>query len=181
MNKYLIYIVLVLAVFCIGSTYTITKVLKENKRLNNNITAWQLDNARQLELKQNELKLFYGKQIDSLSKALNIKLKNVTNIIITKYNYRDTVIQHTTFDTVKIVGKETFNIDKECFKLNGLLDSTGLSIRNIELTDKLTTFIYKAYSKKFLFIKWKPYYTSKVYSECKKDTIQVQTNIKVLK
>jgi hypothetical protein len=179
MSKLGIYITGILLI--IGMGYTIYSLKAENKRLNNNIIALKDDNSRQLLLTKSELQQFYGKQLDSLSKALDIKLKNVTNIIITKYNYKDTVIKHVAFDTVKIEGSEKFLVSKGCFKVEGSIDKTGLNIKTLELNDKLTTFIYKDYYKRFLFIKYRPYYTCKVYSECKKDTVHVETNIKVIK
>lgn len=179
MNKLSIYLFGILLI--IGMGYTIYSLKSENKRLSNNIEALQLDNARQLELTKKELKKFYGAQLDSLADKLDIKLKNITNIVITKYVYKDTTVVTYKTETVKIQGSENFSISKNCAQIDATIDSTGITIKKIELQDRLTTFLYKDYAKRFLFIKWKPYYTSKVYSECKKDTIQVETNIKVLK
>lgn len=179
MNKILIYVVAIFLI--IGMGYTIYSLKSENKRLNNNIEALQLDNARQLALTKGELKEFYGKQLDSLADKLDIKLKNITNVIITKYVYKDTTVTTYKTETVKIQGSENFSISKNCAQIDATIDSIGITIKKIELQDKLTTFLYKDFKKRFLFIKWKPYYTSKIYSECKQDTLQVETNIKVIK
>lgn len=185
MNKILKYIItagILIIIGILGIQYIrINKLVKENARLTNNITALKIDHNRQLIITKGELNKFYGYKIDSLTKALGIKMKNVKNIVVTKYVYKDTTIAHLTFDTVKISNKETFLFQKNCLIVDGVIDSTGITFDNVILQDKLTTFLYKDYEKKFLFIKWKPYYTSKIYSECLKEIVEVETNIKVIK
>jgi hypothetical protein len=52
------------------------------------------DRSRQQEVTVNELKKLYPKY-DSLAKELNIKTKFITNIIDTKYRFRDSVLTST--------------------------------------------------------------------------------------
>lgn len=178
-RPFIVYIILGLIVFFL---YIQNKNLREDiKRVDNNYQALAQNSSIQQELTKSEAKEFYKKSLDSILNKVNVKLKNVTNVIITKYNYKDTTISHIKLDTlkVKIFGSENFSINKECFVIKGKIDEGGLYINSVENTDKLTYILYKAYHKHFLFFKWKPYYESKVYSECKKDTMSIQTNLKI--
>ena len=157
------------------------KLSEDIKRYGNNYQALVQNSAIQQELTRSQYKEFYANKEDSLLKLLNIKQKNVVNIVKIKYNYIDTFVTHIQFDTVKvkIVGEETFNIPKECYIIKGKINKDGVYINSIKNIDNLTYFLYKSYHKKFLCFKWQPYYEAKVYSECKKDTMVIETNLKI--
>jgi len=154
---------------------------RDNYRQANNVIALAKNSSIQQELTKSEYKEFYAAKEDSLLKALKIKQNKVTNIVKVVYNYKDTTITHIKLDTIKIkiTGTESFIIPKDCFTIKGKIDKTGITINSVENNDKLTYILYKSYHKKFLFFHWKPYYESKIYSECKKDTMSIQTNLKI--
>jgi len=84
---------------------------EERKRFSNNMVALIKDKSRQQELTVKELKELYPKY-DSLAKVLNIKTKHITNIIDTKYRFRDSIITSTVLKTehnnilIQRLGKE---------------------------------------------------------------------------
>jgi hypothetical protein len=176
-KPYLIYIILGGIIYLL---FAQNKALREDvKRVDNNYQAAVQNSSIQQELTRKEFKEYYSKKLDSIAKGIDIKLKNVTEVVVTKYNLKDTVIKHYETTKVKIYGTESFTIPKGCFTVTGKLDSTGVTLNTITNQDKLTYFLYKSYHKHFLFFKWKPYYQSKIYSECKKDTMSIETNLKI--
>lgn len=152
----------------------------EVSRLNNNVQAIKLDNARQQELTKSEFKDYY-KHLDSIANKLQIKTKNITNVIVTKYNVKDTVIKHYVTKYDSITNSHHFDIQADCYTIRGYYNNDDITTTYITSQDKQDIFLYKAFKKRFLFIKWSPYYTAKVYSECKQDTVSVIQNIKILK
>jgi flagellar basal body-associated protein FliL len=71
---------------------------EERQRFGSNMVALIKSKSRQQELTVNELKELYPKY-DSLAKELNIKTKRITNIIDTKYRFRDSIITSTVLKT----------------------------------------------------------------------------------
>ena len=176
-KPYIIYIILGLIVYIL---FAQNKALREDiKRVDNNYQALAQNTSIQQELTKKEFKEYYTKKLDSILDKMDIKLKNVTEVVVTKYNLKDTTIKHYQTEKVKIYGTELFTIPKGCFIVEGKLDSTGITLNTITNQDKLTYILYKSYHKHFLFFKWKPYYQSKIYSECKKDTMNIETNLRV--
>lgn len=173
------FIILILIFVIFNQKY---KYKKEISRVKNNYEAIIKESSTQQEITKKEYKEYYVYKLDSLTSKLKIKSKNIQNVIVTKYNYKDTIIKkyETIYNPIE-ENKLTFITKKECSVINGETDGTYVTINKIEVKDNLTTFIYKEYRKKFLFIHWKPYYNTKVYSKCKNDTISVQTNIKIVK
>ena len=156
------------------------RILKNNvNRLNNNIEAILIDSSKQQLITKKELKNYYSKQLDSILLKLDIKNKNIKEVIVTKYNYKDTTVVNYKTEKVIIQGEENFTLTKGCFTVKGSLDSTGLNLKEIENKDKLTYILYKSHKNKFLFIKWNPEYKAKIYSQCKNDTIPIELNLKV--
>ena len=153
---------------------------EERKRYNNNMIALIEDKSRQQELTVKELKELYPKY-DSLAKELNIKTKYITNIIDTKYRFRDSTITSTVLKTDSVAEKAYFTLKEKCYNFSGYIKRDTISFTNKEFKDNLTTFLYKDWDKKYLWglIKFKPFYSVKVYSECMKDTISVNNNIKI--
>lgn len=153
---------------------------EERKRFSNNMVALIKDKSRQQELTVKELKELYPKY-DSLAKVLNIKTKHITNIIDTKYRFRDSIITSTVLKTDSVSEKSYFTLKEKCYTFSGFIKKDSISFTNKEFKDNLTTFLYKDWEKKYLWglLKFKPYYNSKIYSECMKDTISVINNIKI--
>ena len=154
----------------------------ERKRFNDNYVAVLTDISRQQELSVKELKELYPKY-DSLANVLNIKTKHITNIIDTKYRFRDSIITSTVLKTDSVSEKSYFTLKEKCYTFSGFIKKDSISFTNKEFKDNLTTFLYKDWEKKYLWglLKFKPYYNSKIYSECMKDTISVINNIKIKK
>ena len=153
---------------------------EERKRFSNNMVALIKDKSRQQELTVKELKELYPKY-DSLAKVLNIKTKHITNIIDTKYRFRDSIITSTVLKTDSVSEKSYFTLKEKCYNFSGFIKKDSISFTNKEFKDNITTFLYKDWEKKYLWglLKFKPYYNAKVYSECMKDTISVINNIKI--
>jgi hypothetical protein len=154
----------------------------EIKRLSKNYQAVIQANEIQQEITLKEYKKYYEDSLQVLTNKLKIKSKHIENVIVTKYNYKDTTI--TTYQTVYEPGKDETLIflgNKGCFNVSGSVERGNVTISKVEVNDILTTFTYKDFEKKFLFIKWKSFYTTKVYSDCKKDTVLIQSNIKIIK
>ena len=152
----------------------------ERKRFGDNMVALIKDKSRQQELTARELKDLYPKY-DSLAKELNLKTKYITNIVETKYRFKDETITSTILTVDKVSEKNYFTLNEKCYSLSGYIKKDSISFTNKEFNDNLTTFLYKDWEKKYLWglIKRKPYYNAKIYSECMKDTISVINNIKI--
>lgn len=184
-NKIIIVLVIVM-LFLFTSLGLVFKLYQnekeERKRFNDNYTAVLMDKSRQQELTAKELEKLYPKY-DSLANVLNIKTKLITNIIETKYKFRDSVVTSSVLRKDSISEKSYFNLNEKCYKLSGFIKKDSISFTNKEFNDKLTTFLYKDYEHKYLWglFKFKPYYTAKVYSDCMKDTVSVLNNIKIKK
>jgi len=153
---------------------------EERKRFSNNMVALITNKSRQQELTAKELKELYPKY-DSLANALNIKTKYITNIIDTRYRFKDSVITSTVLKTDSVSEKSYFTLNEKCYNFSGYIKKDSISFTNKEFKDNLTTFLYKDWQKKYLWglLKFKPYYNAKIYSECMKDTISVINNIKI--
>lgn len=180
-----IYIVLFIILLLIVVIGIRNHYKKEVNRLKNNYEAVIEENGRQQEIKMKEYRKFYEHKYDSLAEVLEIKRKNIETIIVTKYNWKDTIVKK--YETVVDYNTEyhsevdKFDILEKCYQISGEYFEGYVSINAIEFNDRLTTFTYKDHKKKFLFLKFKPFYTTKVYSECKEDTIKVEENIKIIK
>jgi hypothetical protein len=155
---------------------------EERKRFSENVNSLILDRARQQEYTVKELKALYPR-FDSLANKINIKTKNVTNIVETIYNYRDTTIKSTTLKVDTLKGNLSFKLDEKCYTFSGFVKKDSIFFTKTTFKDSLTTFIYKDWDKKYFFklIKLKPFYRAAVYSQCVGDTITVTNNIKIKK
>lgn len=171
---------------CLIALYGLFKLYQhekeERKRYNNNMIALIADKNRQQALTMDELKTLYPKY-DSIAKLLQIKTKNITDIIETQYRFKDSTLISTVLKKDSISEKAYFTLAEKCYKFSGFVKKDSISFTNKEFKDNITTFLYKDWEKKYLWglLKFKPYYTSKVYSECMQDTIAVINNIKIKK
>ncbi len=98
-NKILAGLITLLAI-CLIAIYGLFKLYQhekeERKRYNNNMIALIADKNRQQSLTIDELKTLYPKY-DSIAKLLQIKTKNITDIIETQYRFKDSLfifVQH---------------------------------------------------------------------------------------
>ena len=174
-------IVIIASLLCLYGLFKLYQNEKaERKRYNNNMIALIEDKSRQQVLTLNELKKLYPKY-DSLAKVLNIKTKNITDIVETQYRFKDSVITSTVLKRDSVSEKAYFTLKEKCYNFSGFIKKDSISFTTKEFKDNLTTFLYRDWEKKYLFglLKFKPYYTSKVYSECMQDTISVINNIKL--
>ena len=182
----IILILTAVVIICLIALYGLFKLYQhekeERKRYNNNMIALIEDKSRQQELTIEELKKLYPKY-DSLAKVLNIKTKTITDIVETRYQFKDSTLVSTILKKDSISEKAYFTLKEKCYSFSGFIKKDSISFTSKEFNDNLTTFLYKDWEKKYLWglFKFKPYYTSKVYSECMQDTIQVINNIKIKK
>ena len=180
LNTFLIGTILVMSVVILF-LFKLYKSEKEDRvRYNNNMISLIEGKNRQQILTVNELKRLYPKY-DSLAKELKIKTKFITNVIETRYKFKDTLVTTTVINKDSLSEKSYFNLNEKCYNLSGYIKSDSISFTKKEFNDKITTFLYKDWEKKYLWglIKLRPYYNIKVWSECMKDTIGVENNIKI--
>ncbi len=182
-NRIILSLLAIIAVLSL-STYLMFKLYQSEKedrvRYNNNMIALIKAKSRQQEITAKELKELYPKY-DSIAKVLSIKTKFITNIIDTKYRFKDTTITKTVLKRDSISERKNFVIEKDCYNITGFVEKDTISITKKEFKDNITTFLYKDWEKKYLWglLKFRPYYNAKVYSECMRDTIGVTNNIKI--
>lgn len=180
LNTFLISTILIMMV-TIFFLFKLYKSEREDRiRYNNNMISLIEDKNRQQILTVNELKRLYPKY-DSLAKELKIKTKHITNVIETRYDFKDTLITSTIIKKDSLSEKSFFNLKEKCYNLSGYIKSDSISFTKKEFNDNITTFLYKDWEKKYLWglLKFRPYYNIKVWSECMNDTIGVQNNIKI--
>jgi hypothetical protein len=154
---------------------------KNRKVYEQNQMNYLVDGSRQLQLTRAELKTLLENDQALAGKldTMGIKVRNVTNIVENTYHIKDTTITHNSFYHDQITDRNYFDIDAGCFRILGYVTPDSIVTNSKELNDKLTTFLYKDFRRRFWFIKWSPYYTAKTWSECKHDTISVTRNIKI--
>lgn len=174
-KKIITYSVLILIILSL--IYGITYFRSEMNRFENNynVTVNSLNNAEILNA--NEVKTYHY-SLDSLRKELDIRRKTVTNIFVTKYNYRDSVrlipelVINQVNDTNYIAKEYSFKSD--CYDLN-IYNSNDTLLHYINWHDKLTGFLYWERKHRLWFIRWgSKQYFIKLYSDCQKDTIKVE-------
>ena len=182
-NRIILSLLAIIAVLSL-STYLMFKLYQNEKedriRYNNNMISLIESKNRQQILTINELKRLYPKY-DSLAKELKIKTKFITNVIETRHKFKDTLVTTTVINKDSLSEKSYFNLNEKCYNLSGYIKSDSISFTKKEFNDKLTTFLYKDWEKKYLWglIKLRPFYNIKVWSDCMKDTIGVENNIKI--
>ena len=101
----------------------------ERKRFNDNYVAVLTDKSRQQELTAKELEKLYPKY-DSLANVLNIKTKHITNIIDTKYRFRDSIITSTVLKTDSVSEKSYFTLKEKCYTFSGYIKKDSISFTN---------------------------------------------------
>jgi len=150
-------------------------------RLENNQTAYAQQHSMQIQLTLSQFKKLEVKE-DSIVKLIGLKPKQLQNIIVNNYHYKDTTIIEVPLDTT--VSKDTlsFIVPLKCMIIKGeVINNEKVRLLDVELNDTLHTFIYKKHNKRFLFIKWGKYYDAITYSECMQKNINIEKNIKIIK
>ena len=92
--------------------------------------------SRQQEITAKELKELYPKY-DSIAKVLSIKTKFITNIIDTKYRFKDTTITKTVLKRDSISERKNFVIEKDCYNITGFVEKDTISITKKEFKDNV--------------------------------------------
>jgi hypothetical protein len=131
----IVLILLAALTICLIALYGLFKLYQneksERKRYNNNMIALIEDRSRQQEITVNELKKLYPKY-DSLAKELNIKTKFITNIIDTRYRFRDSILTSTILKKDSISEKSYFMLNEKCYSLSGYIKKDSISFTNKE-------------------------------------------------
>jgi hypothetical protein len=183
-NNRIIIGLVTLVLLCFLTIGLLFKLYKDEKaeriRYNNNMLALLENKSRQQELTINEFKKLYPKY-DSIAKQLNIKTKHITDVIDTKYRFKDTTLITSILKKDSVSEKSYFNFTDKCYSISGFIKKDSVSLTNREIKDNLIIYKHKDWEKKYLWglIKLRPFMSVKIYSECKKDTIQVINNIKL--
>jgi hypothetical protein len=135
--------------------------------------------SRQLQLTSQDFQRIYHKE-DSIAKLVGIKPSQLQTVIVNNYHYKDSTTNYIPYKDTTKQDTMKFIAPLGCMKVEGYTTKSGVVFTNKEYNDILHTFLYKRYDHKFLFFKWGKYIDAKVYSECKKDTVSVEKNIKII-
>jgi hypothetical protein len=155
-------------------------------RLERNQDALLINSREQQVLTTREFKRLYPK-VDSLAQALGIKPKQVQNVIVNNYHYKDSTVVivplkpsdtiYSKSDTLK------FLAPLGCMKVSGYVINKTLVFNKEFYNDKFHTFLYGERPHFLLGIKWLGYgkwiINSKTYSECLNDIITTESNLKI--
>jgi hypothetical protein len=152
--------------------------VSETDRWKNNYSSEVGNSSIRQELTAKEFKNAF-RRLDSIAETLDIKAKNITNVLQIKYRLKDTTIVKTKIyrDSSRL---SHFSIIKPCYSIYGTIINDTVNT-SLKYTDEIIPFLYKDFNHKFLFIKWGKYYTAKVYSNCMNDTVKVVKNIRIEK
>ena len=184
-NKIIIGLIVLLVItgvsmFGLFKLYNFEK--SERKRFSDNYAAILTNKANEQELTFKELKTIYPKY-DSIAKELSIKTKNITNIIETRYHFKDTILTKSVLHKDSVSEKRMFTVSSKCYSFSGYVNSDTITLSKKEFKDNLITILYKDWKHRYFFnlIKTKPFYSAKTYSECMQDTVSIVNNIKITK
>jgi hypothetical protein len=121
------------------------------------------------------------KELDSLAKLLDIRLKTIKTIFQTKYNYKDSIFlvpfyqNEIVYDTVPVPKQYIHRGD--CYDLSLVADKDTI-YSELTLHDDITGYLHWERPHKFWFIHWgRKEYFLKVHSECLKDTLKIDNLI----
>lgn len=160
------------------------KELRTNiDRLESNQIALTEQQSRELQLTRQDFKRIFHKE-DSIAKLIGIKSNQLQTVIVNNYHYKDSTTNYIPY--TESTNKDTmrFIAPLGCMKVEGYTTKQGITFTKKQYNDKLHTFLYGIERKhRFLFIKWGDWVVSNAvtYSECMKDTINVEKNIKIIK
>lgn len=179
-NLYLI-VALVMAIMAVQISVSLyRKMTKERDRYKNNYNAVVADNDNVQELIAKEFKKYYPK-LDSISKKLDIKTRNITNIVNVSYRFKDSTLIKTQLTKDSVTRRNNFIIERPCYSMSGYVFNDSLNITQYAPHDNINLFLHRQPTKHFWFIKWKHVYKATAFSECRNDTIAVKEFINLKK
>lgn len=161
------------------------------KRLENNQTALTTNSAMQQQMYLGEFKKIHHKE-DSIAKLVGLKPKDITNVIVNNYHYKDTTIvevpvtpRDSLSDTLQFISPINCGYIKG--RITGLPKDIDVSkikvgVEDTDIKDSLYTYMYEDYDR-FLGFLWKrnKRYEAVTYSECQKKIIHTEKNVKIIK
>lgn len=155
---------------------------KEISRLRDNYTA---EVRRELDVQQEvtrkELKQLFSQEV-AILKEHGIKSGQIENIVNVEYRlidsvrYRDTLVW--VYDTLKSVRRTDFEINADCYSLEGQIVGDTLEIGCMSVNDAVLISLYKE-RRKCLFQKRRV--KAIAIGACGGDTLAILRNIKVVK
>lgn len=178
--RFVIAVILLVLVFIWGVNQC-TQKQKSNRAINTLVTG----NHIALELNKKIFVSLYD-SICELARMLEIRPKTIRTVIQVPYFVHDTVDKLVkVVDTVNGKRNIAFDVQGDCFRFNGSVIDTDIYFSDIKWNDDLTSLVYvekPQWIKIGKIINWKkfwiPYnFNSKVYSQCKGDTIDSRTKI----
>jgi len=157
----------------------------EKLRYKSNFEAEVLHNGQQVIVTQSEYQRLY-KDIDSLTRSLGLKPKQVIQIVQSNYEIVDSAVGKLTGDTIYQIRNDTvimyidtlkFSIDRPCYILSGYLANNQIH-EKLTLKDKSSLIIYRERPRKFLFIKYGRWqYSAILHSQCSGRIMSVDNNV----
>lgn len=148
-----------------------------------NLTATIKDKSLQVEVTKRTADRLYGATIDSLSREIGIKPKQIVQWMKGEIEYRDTgsvVIVQPRIDTVKIYPDSVHGrVEKDCYTIDILLYQNRF-YTELQYRDELTPVIYRERPRRIWFVKfgcWQ--YRVEILSKCDKTKISVFENVYV--
>lgn len=158
---------------------------KQREKADRNINTLVTGNKIALELNKKTLVSLYD-SICELAKELSIRPKTIRTVIQVPYIVHDSVNRIVKqIDTVNDKINIKFDVIGDCFRFNGGVIDTNIYFSDIKWHDNLTALVYvekPQWIKIGKFVNWKKFwktynFNSKVYSECKGDTLACKTKI----
>jgi hypothetical protein len=166
----------VLIIYLFDRTATL---LREKNRWENNYISSEKDHAREQELTRKEFAKFYP-QLDSMRKALGMRLKEVEHITVIDYKYKDSTLLSTIAYYDSVTHTKNFTLSSDCYTLICSLHGDTITKKFIEFKDTLSVFLRRYRPNKFWFVRWGNWiHDARVWSKCKNDTVNVSKNIKL--
>lgn len=148
-----------------------------------NLTATIKDKSLQVEVTKRTADRLYGATIDSLSRQLGIKPKQIVQWMKGEIEYRDTgsvVVIPPRIDTVKIYPDSVHGrVERDCYTIDILLYQNRF-YTELQYRDELMPVIYRERPRRILFVRFGRWqYRAEILSKCDKTKISVFENVYV--
>jgi hypothetical protein len=153
--------------------------------LETNQIALTTNSSIQQQVYLGEFKKLHSKE-DSIAKLIGLKPKDITNVVVNNYHYKDTTIVQVPLIPKDSTSKDTLTFISpiKCGYVSGevYLKNMTIKIKEVDTKDTLHTFLYENYNR-FLGFLWKrnKRYEAVTYSECMNKVINTEENIKIIK
>jgi len=180
--------------------YTSNLELKKDiRRLENNQMAYAIKQSIQVDLTLSQFKVMEPK-LDSIAKLIKIKPKQIRNVIVNQYNYKDTSISSVPVSSTDLslddidFGVSTRSLEFispiKCGYVNGKIlnipidiDYSNIKVKldSVSINPILDTYLYEDYER-FLGFLWKKNkrYEAVTYDECQSKVIYSQKNVRII-